>query len=102
MATELPIACTLTGADLRERLRAISGLGRDALVASEAAGRRATLRFERSARERVSAFVAAESECCAFLGFDLHETSTSIELAITAPAGAEPVLEEIVSAFTAR
>jgi len=102
MATELPIACTLTAAGLRERLAEMSALGDEALLSSETQTGRALLRFEPSARERVDAIVAAESQCCAFLGFALTDTPAALELAITAPPGAEPVLEEIVFAFSER
>ena len=100
MATELPIACTLTADELPARLAEMAAVGEAALCRAEVSGRRAVLRFRPSARERLERVVAAESECCAFLQMDLRHTAEAIELSIAAPEGAEPVLDEIVSAFS--
>ena len=45
------------------------------LVSTEAQGARGVLRFRPAARtrERVAAFVAAESRCCAFLRMELRD-----------------------------
>ena len=43
--------------------------------------------------------VAAEAECCPFLDMRLTEGEDSIELVVEAPAGAEPVLGDLVAAM---
>jgi hypothetical protein len=50
----------------------------------------------------VEGIVAAESQCCAFLEMQIAEAPDEIVLSITAPDGAEPVLDELVSAFRDR
>jgi hypothetical protein len=81
----------------------MSAVGQSALLGAEATSGHATLRFKAGGAtgERLAAIVAAEAECCAFLDIDLREEAEVIELAITAPAGAEPVLDELVAAFGA-
>jgi hypothetical protein len=97
--TELPIACSLSTTDLRARLAEMAELGRCALTGSDCQGRRAELRFDGSARERVEAIAAAEAECCAFLEMRVSEEDGEVLWALEAPAGAEAVLEELVAAF---
>ena len=101
MSTELPIACSLTAAELGPRVDEMRALGDAALVDVETEPARATLRFAaaRGVRERVDAVVAAESECCAFLTMRVDEDPDRVVLTIEAPAGAELVLEEMVAAF---
>ena|SRR5215217_960017 len=103
MPDELPIACSLSATDLRERLQQMHDLGRDALLDATLDGRRARLRFaaRRGVRERVDAVVAAESSCCAFLAMRVAEQPGAVVLTIDAPEDAEPVLAELVDAFTA-
>ncbi|MGI8802414.1 MAG: hypothetical protein ACR2KV_09615 [Solirubrobacteraceae bacterium] len=98
---ELPIACSLSASDLTRRLANIAELGRDALVDARTDATRAELRFAVAAgvRERVTAVVAAESECCAFLRMRVIDEADTVVLIVEAPAGAEPVLAEFVSAF---
>jgi len=101
MPTELPIACTLDAAGLTDRLAEMSALGAQALTRAELDGRHAGLRF--AARPglwaRLDAVVAAEAQCCAFLDMRLREEGGDLVLDVRAPAGAEPVLAEIVAAF---
>lgn len=102
--TELPIACTLSAEELPDRLRAISALGRQALLDVDVARARARLRFaaDRGVRERVERIVAAESRCCAFLTMSVEADpqAGAVVLTIAAPEGAELVVAELVQAFT--
>ena len=101
MTTELPIACSLGAGDLNDRLAEIADLGRDALFEAELAGLRAELRFARAPgiAQRLAQIVAAESECCAFLTMTVREQADALVLTITAPEGAELVLEGLVDGF---
>ncbi len=101
MPTELPIACSLSAADMGVRAPEMNAIGRAGLIAAEAEGRRALLRFraDEDTRRQLDAIVAAEAECCAFLTMRVREESGALILAIDAPAGAEPVLQGIVDAF---
>jgi hypothetical protein len=103
MPRELPIACSLSATELPQRLRAMAGLGRDALLDSRTDGTHATLRFAAGAgvRDRVDAIVDAESRCCAFLAMRVTDAPGTVVLSIDAPEGAEAVLAELVDAFAA-
>jgi hypothetical protein len=78
-------------------------LGTDALRDSTATATHAELRFDPDAeiRTRLEAIVAAESRCCAFLTLRIDDKPDALVLTIDAPDGAEPVLADLVDAFTA-
>jgi hypothetical protein len=99
MSTE-PIACTLTEAELPGRRAEMAVIAAD-LVSAEARAAHGVLRFRPSAatRERVAAFVEAESRCCAFLRMELRDDPDALTLTIDGPPGAEPVVRELVAAF---
>jgi hypothetical protein len=99
-----PIACSLSAGDLTARLAEMTALGRDALSDCTATATHAELRFsgDDSVRERLAAIVAAESRCCAFLTLRVTEAPGAAVLTIGAREGAEPVLADLVAAFTAR
>src|SRR4051794_36553228 len=103
MPTELPIACSLSAAELPARLAEMGDLGRSALIGVERTKTGAVLRFrhDRETGERLAAVVAAEARCCAFLDMTLRQTGDALELTISAPADAGPVLDELVAAFAA-
>ena len=67
----------------------------------ETTGGRAVLRFRAGAEtgERLAAIVAAEADCCAFLGLDLADEGEEFVLSIQAPEGGELVMRELVAAF---
>lgn len=98
MTSDTPIACSLNAEELPRRLAEIRAIGADALVGVDGAG---TLRFrnDEATRSRLEAIVTAESECCAFLAFDLRATDDELELRITAPEGAEGIADELAEAF---
>ena len=101
MPEELPIACSLSAAELPVRMAQVAELGRDALVDARVDGTRANLRFAAGAgvRERVERFAGAESRCCAFLSFQLEDGPDEVRLIIAAPRDATGVLAELVAAF---
>jgi hypothetical protein len=101
MTAELPVACSLSATELPARLAEIADLGHTALLNARTEGGQAILRFEAApgVRERVEKIVAAESECCAFLTMRVSDAPDEIVLSITAPEGAEPVLDDLVNAF---
>ena len=96
----LPIACSLDAGQLQGRMAEIAAAGQ-ALRDVQAAPHVAVLRFaaDERTRERLTAIVAAESQCCAFMGFDLRDELDEVVLTITARDGAEPVLDDFVAAF---
>jgi hypothetical protein len=100
MTTEPPIACTLTEAERPARRAEMTVIARD-LVSAETHAAHAVLRLRPAVgtRERVAAFVAAESRCCAFLRMELREDPDALTLTIDGPAGSEPVVREMVAAL---
>jgi hypothetical protein len=104
MSRQLPIACSLSAADLQDRVAQIRALGRDALVGTSERDGAVVLRFrpDPEIRERVEAIVAAESECCAFLGFRLEHEAGATVLTISAPNGGAEVAHELAAAFAGR
>ena len=102
--TEIPIACTLSPAQMKGRGDDIRALGRAALVSVECGERHATLGFRPGpeVRERVEAIVAAEAECCAFLDFAVSvgdEDATMVT--IEAPEGGEATVRGLAYLFAA-
>jgi hypothetical protein len=100
MTTDTPIACSLSADELPRRLAEIRAIGRDALlgVTPEAALR---FRAGEPTRARLEAIIAAESQCCSFLRFELAERHGELVLSVTAPEGAEPIAQDLVNAFAA-
>lgn len=101
MADAVPIACTLTAAEMSKRLAEMRAIGAEALRSVDTSGAAAVLRFHSSSmtRERLEAIVAAEATCCAFLDLDLAKASALV-LTIHGPEGGEPVMHELVAAFS--
>lgn len=93
--SELPIACTLTADATTDRLALIDELVADGLLdrTSTATGLRLRLRDAPQVEQRTRELIAAESECCAFLDFDLGRENGDLVLDISGPEGARPVIE---------
>ena len=98
MTRETPIACSLSAEELRARLAEIQAIGADALLTVDGAG---ALRFrnDEPTRRRLETIVAAESECCGFLAFELKAVGDELELRITGPEGAEALADDLAQAF---
>jgi len=91
----LPIACSLSAPELRDRTAAIAQLGRH-LVRAERDGARAVLTFAPGHGGELRALAAAEARCCPFLTL---EVAGDVTLTIAAADDAAPVVEELVAAF---
>jgi hypothetical protein len=94
----IPLACNLTQKDLSARLDSLHELG-ETLVAVEAEGDHAVLRFE-SDREPVERFVAEETRCCPFFVFEVAG-ERPVTLDVRVPEGGEQMLRSLVAAFVA-
>jgi MerR family transcriptional regulator, copper efflux regulator len=89
-----PIACSLTGPDLKKRLVEIAAVGKT--------GRRLgdELRFPADVRGRLEAIIAAESHCCPFLVFELREAGDELALRVGASSEeGEAIAAELRDAF---
>lgn len=95
----LPIACTLTPGDLRERLSAIQTLTREALLGYQRQDLDLALRYAPHATARVRAMVAGEQHCCAFLQFEVREQPDAVHVTITAPENARDAADELFAQF---
>jgi hypothetical protein len=95
----LPIACTLTPGDLRERLALIRQLTAEALLGYDRDGLVLALRYAPAALERVRAMVASEQHCCAFLKFEVRGQPDVVHVTITAPENARDAAEELFEQF---
>ncbi|MEY9856194.1 MerR family copper efflux transcriptional regulator [Catenulispora sp. GAS73] len=90
---QAPVACTLSGADLRERAdqwrEALTGATRTAIPD----GLRLTVSSERAAA--IAALAAAEQQCCAFFDFRLHLDGPNLHLEVRAPEAGAGLLAEV-------
>ncbi|MCA1583911.1 MAG: hypothetical protein LC791_03750 [Acidobacteria bacterium] len=96
----LPIACTLSPGDLRERLGLIQTLTQEALRAHERQGLDLTLHYAPEAAARVRAMVAGEQHCCAFLTLDIRDDAQGVHVTIHAPEHARDAADELFAQFT--
>jgi hypothetical protein len=101
MSTQPPIACTLGEAEMPARRAEMALIAQD-VVSAQAQAPRAVVRLRPSARtrERVAAFVAAESRCCPFLRMELRDDPDTLTLTVEGPAGSEAVVHELLAALS--
>lgn len=102
MATDVPIACTLSATDYRSRLATIAALSRDALRQVERRGLTLDLRYAPEVGARVRALVEQERTCCPFLTFTVEETADEVRLLVSAPERAAEVVPELLFELAGR
>jgi hypothetical protein len=103
---ELPIICTLTEDELRERRRSVlDSLRRAALDITSIPGGY-SYAFEASSEllSELSRLVDLERQCCRFLTFKMvvEPAGHPIRLEITGPPVAEPVIADLFGALSPR
>jgi hypothetical protein len=91
----LPIACSLTAAELGRRLDEVDQLARKALLRRESIDGGVRLTFVGDVRARLDTFVAAERACCPFLDLRLSSDGNTHVLQITGPGEAAPMIDEL-------
>ena len=97
--TALAIACTLGAGDFKACVAGIRDLARRSLRSSKRGPLRLHLTYAAEAFGEVQDLVAKESDCCAFLDFDLRRDAESVELIITAPEAARAAADELFAHF---
>lgn len=98
-ATALAIACALGARDFKERVGGIRELARRSLIRSERTSLQLSLTYSPDALVEVSDLVARESQCCAFLAFEMNEDDRGVHLTITAPVDALRAADELFDHF---
>ena len=84
MEETIPIACTLTAADLADRQQAWLKLGTYAIGATEVPGGLAfAFRAVPGVHESLRELVALEAECCEWMAFSLDPTAGTVTMTIT-------------------
>jgi hypothetical protein len=95
---DLPIACTLNAAELRERRRAIVDAFRNTQVAISELPDGYAFTFPASSEslQRIAALVDLERQCCAFLTFKIvvEAANAAMRLEVTGPGEAKKVIRE--------
>jgi hypothetical protein len=96
-----PIACSLSAAEYRERLAAISRVGGSSLIDVEERTHQTVLHFRYSTktRDELQSIVAQEAACCAFLDLSLGTSNEELVLRVAAPEEARPIVDDLVRSF---
>jgi hypothetical protein len=93
----VPIACTLSAAEFTGRKAETAEIARDALRSRRPIEHGSLLTFAADAdtERQLRDIVAAEAQCCAFLRMDLRRAGEALELEVTGPDEARPIIEEL-------
>jgi hypothetical protein len=91
---EIPIACTLDARESADRTAELAALAARALRRREptAKGERFLFADTPETERELSAAIAAEARCCAFLTMDLQRRDDGLVLDVTGPRDARPVI----------
>jgi hypothetical protein len=91
------IACTLSSAEFRSRLAETRDLARRSLQSRRPVDGGEVLVFaaDRDTGAALRAVIAAEAECCPFLSMNVRGGAEGLELVITGPEDARPIIAEL-------
>lgn len=92
-----PIACALSAREFADRKAQTAQIARYALRARQSTEHGCLLSFAADAdtEAQLRDIVAAESRCCSFLQMDLRRSGETLELEVTGPDEARPIIEEL-------
>jgi hypothetical protein len=91
-----PIACSLSGADLSARTRWLGAIRQRALsVERRADGLTATFTPDAELETELHRLAQAESACCPFLRIAVRRADDALELDVSGPPEARPVIDEM-------
>ncbi|MBA0127486.1 hypothetical protein H0B56_18225 [Haloechinothrix sp. YIM 98757] len=99
MSNDEAFTCQLSEQDARRREEADRALVAELARYEWEDDRHAVLTFAPSSEHLVREFVREESSCCSFFDFDVRDTGDAVRLRVSAPHGAERMLQALVGAF---
>jgi hypothetical protein len=101
MDDQVPIACTITRAQMSARLAEMAAIGGDSLteVGEQAGASVLRFRADEQTHARLASIVAAEAQCCAFLDLAPEQDFAGLKLTISGPGDAAPIVRDLVDAF---
>lgn len=90
-------ACSLDRTEQAKRLEEIAALASGSLLEAKKTVRGAFLRLEdgQGVQTELRRLIAAESECCPFLRFEMRVTNGEVLLDVSGPADARPLIDEL-------
>jgi hypothetical protein len=99
-----PIACALPATDLAQRRADVAALAADALLERRPSAHGAVLTFAATAsiERRLRDLIADEAECCPFLRMELRRLGAVLELDVTGPDDARPIIDELLPSAAER
>jgi hypothetical protein len=98
-ATELPLACSLSGEEIRDRAARWELLSRSALLESSRNEHGAVLRFRDApeVQRELAELVGLERECCPFLRLDLRAEGEALLLEVSGPPEAGAMIDHFAA-----
>jgi len=93
-----PIACTLSPDAYSSRAERIADLARRALLSRRAlpgGGARLSFAAAAATEAELRALIEAEARCCPFLRLELRRVEGALELDVSGPPEAEPLIAEM-------
>lgn len=100
MTDETAYACTETPERMPARAQQVRQLAAG-LLSRHRHDQQVVLRFEPHLAELVDAFVTDESACCEFFAFAVDRDEQAVQLTVSAPEDAEPLLASLHQVFGA-
>jgi len=93
---DVPIACSLSATDMRQRQSEIARLASGSLRSRTAidGGQRLAFAVNDDTADQIDRLVAAEAECCPFLRMDVRRDGELVIVDVTGPADAQPIIEQ--------
>ncbi len=93
---DVPIACSLSATDMRQRQSDIARLASVSLRSRTAidGGQRLTFAGDDDTAQQIDRLVAAEAECCPFLRMHVRRDGDLVIVDVTGPADAQPIIEQ--------
>jgi hypothetical protein len=97
---EMPVACCLTSAELRERERTLLAQFRSAVIGTEELPNGYAFRVpgDRKSIATIAEMIVAERECCPFLTFEFvaQPSMGPVVVRVTGPAGTKDFLKTVL------
>ena len=97
---DMPVACCLTSAELRERAATLFSQLRSAVIGIEELRDGYAFRLPGDGKwiAMIAKMIVAERECCPFLTFELvaHPNMGPVIVSVTGPAGAKEFLRTVL------